>query len=118
MEAFTATLAHDPTLLRELRHSLAAWFDRAGASNADRDSMVLATHEAAAHSMEHSESDSTLDVRARRNGDDSFLVHVRNDGDWKAVNVDAHGATLTGLTELASDVSIRTSTTVRMRKDL
>ena len=83
MEAFTATLELDPTLLRGLRHSLGAWLEGAGASLRQRSSVVLATHEATAHLMQSNGSAGTVDVTASRDGDDSFVVHVRRDGAWE-----------------------------------
>jgi hypothetical protein len=114
VEAFTETLDRDPLLLRELRHSLASWLDGAGASGADRDSMVLATHEAAAQAIQNADS-GTVDVSARHDGDHSFVVHVRSDRAWSVIAPNEPGSNL--LTELMSEVSTRMSTTVRMRKE-
>ena len=113
MEAFTETLDRDPLLLRGLRHSLATWLDGAGASGADRDSIVLATHEAAAQAMQSADSGS-VDVSAGHDGDRSFVVHVRSDGAWNVVGPNEPVNDF--LTELMSEVSTRTSTAVRMRK--
>jgi hypothetical protein len=115
LEAFTATLALDPKLLRGLRHSLASWLEGAGALDGDRDSMVLATHEAAAHAMENAESGSTLDVTADRDGTTSFVVHVRCDAAWEAFASDPQYTALNVVTSVMADVSARASHTVRMR---
>ena len=119
MEAFSATLELDPKLLRGLRHGLASWLEGAGALAGDRDSMVLATHEAAAHAMESAESGTTLDVTADRDGNSGFVVHVRCDGAraWEASTSDPQGSALGVVTSVMSDVSTQASQTMRMRKD-
>lgn len=114
MEAFTATLELDPKLLRELRHGLASWLDGAGAESADRDAMVLATHEVAAHAMQTADTGSTVDVMAQRIGVDGFTVDVQSDGAWATVAADADGSALALAAELMS-VATRSSHTVRMR---
>lgn len=113
MEAFTATVALDPTLLRELRSSLAAWLDRAGASSEQRVSVVLATHEATANAMADGDRGGTIDVTANRDGDSGFVVDVSHDGPWTP-----HGGEerYVSLAALMSDLSGQTSTTLRMRK--
>lgn len=116
MEAFTAKLELDPTLLRGLRHGLASWLEGAGAESADRDAMVLATHEVAAHTMQTAETGSTVDVTANLDGDDRFVVDVQSDGAWATVSADAHGSAIAMAAELMSGVATRTSETVRMRK--
>ena len=113
MEAFTATLALDPTLLRGLRHSLADWLEGAGAQVAERNSVVLATHEAAAHAMQAGESGGTIDVTASRD-DDAFIVHVRRDGAWEIAATDVRGRALSAAAELIGDFSTQASHTVRM----
>lgn len=50
----------------------------------ERDSVVLATHEAAAHAIESGESGGTVDVTASRDGEGVSIVHVRSDGVWEA----------------------------------
>ena len=107
MEAFTATLALDPTLLRGLRHSLAAWLEGAGASVGQRNSVVLATHEATAHVMQTNEG-GTVDVSASRDGDDSFVVHVRSDGAWEIAA--SEGSARSIIAGLMGDVSTRRAT--------
>jgi hypothetical protein len=65
-----------------LRFVLASWLEGAGASNADRDSILLATHEAAVRAMQTGEDGGTVEVIASQNDDESFLIHVRNDDRW------------------------------------
>jgi hypothetical protein len=76
--------------------------------------MVLATHEAAARAMQSAGSGS-VDVSASQDDDRSFVVHVRSDGAWNVVGPNEPGNNF--LTELMSEVSTRTSTAVRMRKE-
>ena len=115
MEAFTASLDLDPKLLRGLRHALGAWLDGSGAPLAQRNSVVLATHEATAHVMQTSESGGTVDVTASRDGDNSFVVHVRSDGAWARATSDGEGSALSVVAELMGDVSTQASHTLRMR---
>lgn len=114
MESFTATLELDPTLLRGLRHSLAAWLEGAGAPVAKRNSVVLATHEAAAHAMQTGESGGTVAVTASRDGD-AFIVHVRSDGAWEIAASDVEGSARSIIAGLMGDVSTQASHTLRMR---
>lgn len=115
MEAFSATLGLDPTLLRPLRHSLASWLERAGAPAAERDSVVLATHEAAASAIESGDSGGMVDVTADRDVTGVFVVHVRSDGVWEPAGSDVPGSALSLIAELMSETSTRVSSTVRMR---
>ena len=115
MDSFSARLGVDPTLLRPLRHSLASWLERAGAPAAERDSVVLATHEAAASAMESGESGGSVDVTANRDGEGAFVVHVRSDGVWEAAASDFAGSALSLVAELMSETSTRVSNTMRMR---
>jgi hypothetical protein len=115
VEAFSATLGLDPKLLRPLRHSLASWLERAGAPAPERDSVVLATHEAVAHAIESGESGGTLDVTADRDGDGAFVVHVRSDGVFAVAGSDVPGSAMALVAALMSETSTRVSNTVRMR---
>lgn len=116
MEGFSATLALDLTQLRGLRHALSSWLERSGASTADQESMVLATHEAAAHAIEAGESGGTVEVTADRDSDHSVVVHVRHHSRWRPPDVDEHGPRLTMLADIISDVSTQSSTTLRLRQ--
>lgn len=115
MEAFTATLELDPTLLRGLRHSLAAWLEGAGAPVGQRNSVVLATHEVTAHAMQTAESGGTIDVSASRDRNDSFVVHVRADGAWESAASDVRSSAVSVVAGLMGDVSTQASHTLRMR---
>lgn len=112
MAAFTATLPLDPTLLRGLRSSLAAWLDRAGATSEQRDSVVLATHEATANAMTDGNGEGSIDVTAKRDGP-GFVVDVAHAGPWMPREGDEEYVSLAAL---MSDLHRQTSTTLRMHK--
>ena len=57
-----ATLSHDLNELRGLRHSLAAWYESDDVPDHCRDSLTLATHEAASNAMKHGEVDRPVPV--------------------------------------------------------
>lgn len=118
MEAFSATLQLDPTLLQGLRHSLAAWLESAGAPIAERNSVLLATHEVAAHAMQTGRTGGTVDVTATTDGLDAFVVHVRSDGVWERVGPDTPWSGLGLVAGLMGDVSTQASHTVRMRSSV
>lgn len=113
MEAFTANLALDPTLLRGLRSSLTAWLDRAGASSEQRVSVVLATHEATANAMADGDEGGCIDVTANTDGDSGFVVDVSHAGPWMPPESDEKYVSLAAL---MSELSRRTSTTLWMHK--
>jgi anti-sigma regulatory factor (Ser/Thr protein kinase) len=112
--AFAATLVHGPTELRGLRHLLASWLEQTGASADVRDAVVLATHEAAANAVSHGEPEGPVTVSAVQDDDGSFSVEVTNHGAWKKPKAGHNGRGLLMMTQLMSDVGIRTS--VRMHR--
>lgn len=113
MAAFAVTLSQGPTGLAGLRRSLTAWLDLAGPTSDVRDSVLLATHEAAANAMVHGEAESPVTVSATENEDGGFTVEVTNDGRWKEPEVGRTGRGFPMMVELMSEVGVRTS--VRMR---
>ena len=116
MEPFTATISHDLTLLRGLRHSLTSWLELAGVPAEARKPIVLATHEAAANAIEHGEAGSDVTVTAEPEAGGGFTVLVRNDGGWKEPSErEGRGRGLVLMRELMSDVAVKPITTVRMR---
>ena len=118
MEAFSATLANDLSLLRGLRESLASWLENAGASVEALSSIVLATHEATANAIQYGDTDGPVTVTATPDPDGGFLVAVRNDGNWKKPELGSSGRGLPMMRELMSDVGIQPGTVVRLRKSL
>jgi hypothetical protein len=97
VEAFTATLALDPTLLRGLRSSLAAWLDGAGASSEQGVSILLATHEATANAMADGAGGGSVNVTANRDGDSGFVVDICHDGAWEPHGSDERYVSLAAL---------------------
>ena len=115
MPPFTHTLSHDPIQLRGLRHSLTTWFESDGVPEKCRDSLMLATHEAAANAIKHGEVDRPVRVSVTH-GAESVTVVVRNYPRWGEPELNPGPRGLGMMRELMSEV--RTSTTVRMRSDL
>jgi serine/threonine-protein kinase RsbW len=120
VEPFEASLPPDLTQLRALRHDLAAWLERVGIAGADRDAVVLATHEAAANGIEHAAA--RVVVRGVRD-EEKLLVVVSNDGRWRGRPWDEprSGSGLTVIRGLMSQLDINVGegrTTVRMRMEL
>jgi anti-sigma regulatory factor (Ser/Thr protein kinase) len=107
------TLSEGPTGLAGLRRSLTAWLDLASPSSDVRDSVLLATHEAAANAMVHGEAESPVTVSASKNDDGGFTVEVTNHGRWKEPEVGHSGRGFPMMVELMSEVAVRTN--VRMR---
>jgi anti-sigma regulatory factor (Ser/Thr protein kinase) len=111
--AFVTTLSEGPTALAGLRRSLTAWLDLAGSSSDVRDSILLATHEAAANAMVHGEAERPVTVSASENEDGGFTVDVTNHGRWKERQPGHNGRGFPMMVQLMPEVGVRTS--VRMR---
>lgn len=78
----TITLGSDVCHLQDIRRSMDAWLETEGCDDETRKAIVLATHEAAANAIEHSQTNSELTVRART--DASLIVlEVSDHGQWK-----------------------------------
>ena len=120
VEPFEASLPPDLARLRGLRHELGAWLADVGVSDAKRDAVVLAIHEAAANAIEHASGNVT--VRGAR-GSDRLLLVVSNAGRWRDPKPSdfERGRGLTLVRALMSNVEIHVEherTTVRMRLDV
>ena len=120
MEPFEASLPPDLTRLRDLRHDLAAWLERVGVIGADRDAIVLATHEAVANGIEHAAA--RVVIRGVRD-EEKLLVVVSNSGRWRGPPWDegGGGSGLTIIRGLMSKLDINVAegrTTLRMRMEL
>lgn len=120
MEPFEAILPPDLSRLRGLRHELADWLEAVGVASDDRDSAVLAIHEAAANGIEHATGRVT--VRGARSGDKLLLV-VSNDGQWRGRHArdEERGRGIGLMRALTSQLEIRTGpegTAIRMNLDL
>lgn len=112
MAAFAATLVRGPIELRGMRQSLRSWLELTTATARTRDSVVLATHEAAANAMVHGQPGSAVTVSARQDESGDFAVEVSNFGGWKEPEPGNSGRGLAMMTELMREVEIQTN--VRM----
>ena len=112
MAAFAATLLHGPIELRGMRKCLRSWLGQTTATARTRDSIVLATHEAAANAMVHGQPGSAVTVSARQEESGDFAVEVSNLGDWKVPEPGHGGRGLAMMNELMREVEIETN--VRM----
>ena len=109
MAAFTATLERGPIELHGMRQSLRSWLELTTATARTRDSVVLATHEAAANAMVHGQPGSAVTVSARQNESGDFAVEVSNHGGWKVSEPGTSGGRgLAMMTELMREVVIQT----------
>ena len=109
MAAFTATLVRGPIELRELRQSLRSWLELTTAAAHTRDSIVLATHEAAANAIVHGQPGGAVTVSVRQDEADGFAVAVSNLGGWKEPDPGTSGGHgLAMMTELMREVEIQT----------
>jgi serine/threonine-protein kinase RsbW len=120
MEPFEVSLPPDLLRLRELRKALAAWLETVDVPPSQRDPVVLATHEAAANSIEH--ACGRVTVRAVRDPD-KVIVVVTNSGRWKGPNPPKveRGSGMVLMQGLMSRFEIRVDperTTLRMGMDL
>ena len=79
MPPFTATVAHDPTQLSDMRQSLSAWLESEAVPAASWDPIVIATHEAAANAIIHGEIDRPVTITATHDPGDYLTVVVRNE---------------------------------------
>lgn len=114
MAAFAATLEGDPIELRELRQSLRSWLEHSTATARIRDSVVLATHEAAANAMVHGQPGSAVTVSARQEESGDIAVEVSNlPAVGRSPRQGTSGRGLEMMRELMREVDIQT--TVRMR---
>lgn len=113
MATFAVTLSEGPTGLAGLRRSLTSWLELAAPSSDVRDSVLLATHEAAANAMVHGEAESPVTVSAIQNADGGFTVEVTNHGRWREPEPGHNGRGFAMMVELMSEVGVRTS--VRLR---
>jgi anti-sigma regulatory factor (Ser/Thr protein kinase) len=113
MTAFAATLLKGPADLREMRQLLTVWLERTDATADVRDAVILATNEAAANAMVHGEPESPVSISASEGEDGGFTVEVMNHGGWKEPEPGHTGRGMAMMTDLMSDVTIRTN--VRLR---
>lgn len=87
-----------------------------------RSGLVLATHEAAANSIEHAASSAPIEIRARR-AVASVVVEVRDHGRWQTTRVEKEerGCGLKLIGSLVSALTVETDedgTTLRLLQNL
>lgn len=105
-----------------LRRELTSWLEVAEVAGSARDSIVLATHEAAANAIEHAQLGSEVTVRGMRDHDELMVV-VTNTGTWKKSrhDDDVRGRGIALMKALMSEIDVRREsrrTTVTVRKHL
>jgi serine phosphatase RsbU (regulator of sigma subunit)/anti-sigma regulatory factor (Ser/Thr protein kinase) len=122
--AFLVRFAPDPAELRHLRDRLAAWLDGLGVAEADARDLVLATHEAAANSVEHGYGDGAEGdiVVEAAHVDGEVRVSVRDRGSWTegATSTD-RGRGLLLIRSVSDDLVVErepTGTTVSFRRSV
>jgi serine phosphatase RsbU (regulator of sigma subunit)/anti-sigma regulatory factor (Ser/Thr protein kinase) len=122
--AFLLRIAPEPGELRHLRARLGAWLDGLGVSEEDASDLVLATHEAAANSVEHgygNGTDGDVVVEAAH-VDGEVRVSVRDRGSWTegATSTD-RGRGLLLIRSVSDDLVVErepTGTTVSFRRSV
>jgi hypothetical protein len=100
MEPFSATLQVDPTRLRDLRLGIATWLENAGIYGDVRDSVVLATHEAAASAIERASTNVSVEAEVEGR---SVRIVVESDGDWTRPAGEEGGQRVRVIRALVSD---------------
>jgi anti-sigma regulatory factor (Ser/Thr protein kinase) len=97
-----------------LRQSLRSWLELTNATARTCDSVVLATHEAAANAMVHGQEGGPVTVSARQNEAGDFTVEVSNLGAWAEPEECKRDHGLGMMRALMGEVEIHTDTHVRM----
>ena len=119
MEEFLFRLQPDLRVLGELRRELARWLTQIGVGDAALTDIVLATHEAAANAIEHSEEafgPGQVDAWLL---DGVLTVEISDNGTWAAPRPtdDERGRGLTLIENLGGEVRVDTNsrgTTIRL----
>jgi anti-sigma regulatory factor (Ser/Thr protein kinase) len=120
-EQFETDLAHDPSRLAHLRSAMIAWLESGAIEGEVRDAVVLSTHEAVAHAIEHGARDGPIRVVGEV-GTDAVTVTVTSARGWKAPAPSEYPGTGLVLTRaLMSEVASETTShvsVVRMKRAL
>ncbi len=121
MEEFLFRLPRDPAVLAELRRDLGAWLRQFDDVLSEQEvvDIVLATHEAAANAVEHSEDPFGPGQVNAWLIDDVLTVEVRDSGNWTRERpvVGDRGRGLALIENLVDEVRIRRNprgTTLRL----
>lgn len=118
MNSFSVTVQSDVVFLSGLRRTLSDWLETMGVGEEPRESVVLATHEAAANAIEHGKSHQPVNVQAHLD-ERGLTIEVSDHGMWRPAGADdeERGRGLVLIAALVSDMDITTDTggtTVRM----
>src|SRR5215213_10006294 len=117
-DSFQMQVEHDAALA-PFRHKLDRWLAIGGLADAPRADVVLASHEAVANAIEHSNSSQPVLVRADAHGD-GFVVEIVDEGRWRPARqqpVEGRGRGLALIKALVTEVQINSlsaGTTVRL----
>lgn len=117
---FEASLSLHVEALRGFRTKLRAWLERVEALGAQREDVVLATHEAVANALEYAVDGSSVTVRGLVDGR-VLVLSVENSGPWLEHEERGRGRGLMLMKALMTELDVRTDkerTVVRMQKDL
>jgi anti-sigma regulatory factor (Ser/Thr protein kinase) len=118
MRPFEKHVEHELSALKSLRRALDKWLQGGGLPDPPRAGIVLATHEALANAIEHSNSAKPIHIKAEAHSD-GFVIEITDDGQWKIPETPRveRGRGLHLIKALVSDVQINsqpTGTTVRL----
>ena len=118
LQAFEFMLQPEFAALASLRRALSAWLALARVEERARVDVVLATHEAAANALEHSDLAQPVAVYAQL-ADSLVTVEISNQGGWKVPSFtdNDRGRGLLLIDKLVSELEIQTDdrgTTLRL----
>ena len=119
MRPFETHVEHELSALKSFRRALDKWLQGRGLPDPPRAEIVLATHEALANAIEHSNSAKPIRIKAETRSD-GFVIEITDDGQWKIPEAPPRierGRGLQLIKALVSDVQINsqpTGTTVRL----
>jgi anti-sigma regulatory factor (Ser/Thr protein kinase) len=111
----------DGAALAPFRHKLDRWLVIGGLADVPRADVVLASHEAVANAIEHSNSSQPVLVRADAHAD-GFVVEIVDEGRWRPARklpIEGRGRGLGLIKALVTEVQIKSlsaGTTVRLFK--
>jgi len=109
----------DGAALAPFRHKLDRWLAIGGLADVPRADVVLASHEAVANAIEHSNSSQPVLVRADAHAD-GFVVEIVDEGRWRPARklpIEGRGRGLGLIKALVTEVQIKSlsaGTTVRL----
>jgi anti-sigma regulatory factor (Ser/Thr protein kinase) len=119
MPPFELHVEHDLSALKGFRRTLDEWLEHRGLLDPPRAAVVLATHEALANAIEHSNSPVPVLVKADAR-DDGVMIEITDNGEWRIREPELNGEGGRGIAlmrSLVSDVQITSEeqgTTVRL----